>query len=380
MGVYSIGRNYSRDFDNAGIIECQYEPGLEAALNIVAESELNYNKLMQAVAKDELGYLQENGVEMVYEAGAASSFIEKIKSFFLKIWEKIKGLFRKFFAKIDSFIKEDKSFVSKYKDRVINADVKDFKFNGFKFTNLDQLDSRTVYRSAFKQYTDSLGTDLKKIVESKIENVAENVKDILDNDKVDDLKKNIEKFNDDEQDLFEEARGAVLSASSYTSTEFTEELFKYFRDDESSKQEKELPDLGVTKSDLLTIITTASENKKNAENDYKKLDKEINDIVKGLDKLEKNFLNAIPGKDEDKKKSEFNSVAVQTINTASRIIKNCLAIAQVVNGAKLTAIKDRNRQAKAICVALIGRKSIKESYDDYSYNEGASFLSELNFI
>ena len=113
MGVYSIGRNYSRDFDNTGIVECQYEPGMEAALNIVAESELNFNKLMQAVAKDELGYLQENGVEMVYESGTASGFIEKLKAFFLKIWEKIKGLFRKFFAKINSYLIDDKKFADK---------------------------------------------------------------------------------------------------------------------------------------------------------------------------------------------------------------------------------------------------------------------------
>lgn len=379
MGVYSIGRNYSRDFDNAGIIECQYEPGMEAALNIVAESELNFNKLMQAVAKDELGYLQENGVEMVYEAGAASSFIEKIKAFFLKIWEKIKGLFRKFFAKIDSFIKEDKSFVSKYKDRIINADVKDFKFKGFKFTNLDKLKSNDVFDAAGDVYTKSFGQEFRNLKLDPSIDITNIAKDIVNGGK-DTFKKEVENFNDNEQDLLEDARGAVLGASSYTSTEFNEELFKYFRDDESSKQEKELSDLDLTKSDLLTIITTASKNQKDAEDDYKELDKEIKKVIKGLESLEKKLLNATPDKKGDSNKSEIYSIAVQLTNISTRATKNCLAIAQVVNGAKLTALKDRNRQAKAICVALVGRKSIKESYDDYSYNEGASFLSELNFI
>ena len=85
-------------------------------------------------------------------------------------------------------------------------------------------------------------------------------------------------------------------------------------------------------------------------------------------------------KNKDKEDQEAMSIAVQIVNIWAKIRKDALAIAQVVNGAKLTALKDRNRQAKAICVALIGRKSIKESYDDHSYNEGASFLSELNFI
>ena len=378
MGVYSIGRNYSRDFDNTGIVECQLEPGLEAALNIVAESELNYNKLMQAVAKDELGYLQENGVEMVYESGTASGFIEKLKAFFLKIWEKIKGLFRKFFAKIDSFIKEDKSFVSKYKDRIINADVKDFKFKGFKFTNLDgnSVTAKDTFNAALGKLDDgntfaTYNKDYGSIVNS--------VK--MNNDsKKEEIKRAVEKFNDDEQDLLEEARGATINCGSCTSTEFTEELFKYFRDDETSKEEKELSDLGTNPSDLLSIISTTKKTIDLTKKDLSDFERSIKTVTKELDKASRDLTNAIPDKNKEKDAQEAMSIAVQVVNIWAKIRKDALAIAQVVNGAKLTAIKDRNRQAKAICVALVGRKSIKESYDDYSYNEGASFLSELNFI
>ena len=378
MGVYSIGRNYSRDFDNAGIIECQYEPGMEAALNIVAESELNFNKLMQAVAKDELGYLQENGVEMVYEAGAASSFIEKIKSFFLKIWEKIKGLFRKFFAKINSYLIDDKKFADKYKDRIINANLKDFKFKGFKFTNLDSNSAK-----AKDMFDAAIGKlDEGKTFEDYNTNYGSIVNSVnMNNDsKKEDIKKAVEKFNDDEQDLLEEARGATINCGSCTSTEFTEELFKYFRDDETSKEEKELSDLGTNPSDLLSIISTTKKTIDLTKKDLSDFERSIKDTTKALDKASRDLTNAIPDKNKDKEDQEAMSIAVQIVNIWAKIRKDALAIAQVVNGAKLTALKDRNRQAKAICVALIGRKSIKESYDDYSYNEGASFLSELNFI
>ena len=378
MGVYSIGRNYSRDFDNTGIVECQLEPGLEAALNIVAESELNYNKLMQAVAKDELGYLQENGVEMVYESGTASGFIEKLKAFFLKIWEKIKGLFRKFFAKINSYLIDDKKFADKYKDRIINANLKDFKFKGFKFTNLD---------SNSAQAKDMFNAALGKLDEGKtFENYNKNYGSIADSIKMnndskkEDIKKAVEKFNEDEQDLLEEARGATISCGSCTSTEFTEELFKYFRDDETSKEEKELSDLGTNPSDLLSIISTTKKTIDLTKKDLSDFERSIKTVTKELDKASRDLTNAIPDKNKDKDAQEAMSIAVQVVNIWAKIRKDALAIAQVVNGAKLTAIKDRNRQAKAICVALVGRKSIKESYDDYSYNEGASFLSELNFI
>lgn len=378
MGVYSIGRNYSRDFDNTGIVECQYEPGMEAALNIVAESELNFNKLMQAVAKDELGYLQENGVEMVYESGTASGFIEKLKAFFLKIWEKIKGLFRKFFAKINSYLIDDKKFADKYKDRIINANLKDFKFKGFKFTNLDSNSAKA---------SDMFDAALGKLDEGKtFENYNTNYGSIansvnMNNDsKKEDIKKAVEKFNEDEQDLLEEARGATISCGSCTSTEFTEELFKYFRDDETSKEEKELSDLGTNPSDLLSIISTTKKTIDLTKKDLSDFERSIKNITKALDKASRDLTNAIPDKNKDKDAQEAMSIAVQVVNIWAKIRKDALAIAQVVNGAKLTAIKDRNRQAKAICVALVGRKSIKESYDDYSYNEGASFLSELNFI
>jgi len=378
MGVYSIGRNYSRDFDNTGIVECQYEPGMEAALNIVAESELNFNKLMQAVAKDELGYLQENGVEMVYESGTASGFIEKLKAFFLKIWEKIKGLFRKFFAKINSYLIDDKKFADKYKDRVINANLKDFKFKGFKFTNLDSnsAQAKDMFNAAlgkldggntFATYNKDYGSIVNSV-------------NMNNDSKKEEIKRAVEKFNEDEQDLLEEARGATINCGSCTSTEFTEELFKYFRDDETSKEEKELSDLGTNPSDLLSIISTTKKTIDLTKKDLSDFERSIKDITKALDKASRDLTNAIPDKDKNKDEQEAMSIAVQVVNIWAKIRKDALAIAQVVNGAKLTAIKDRNRQAKAICVALVGRKSIKESYDDYSYNEGASFLSELNFI
>lgn len=378
MGVYSIGRNYSRDFDNTGIVECQYEPGMEAALNIVAESELNFNKLMQAVAKDELGYLQENGVEMVYESGTASGFIEKLKAFFLKIWEKIKGLFRKFFAKINSYLIDDKKFADKYKDRIINANLKDFKFKGFKFTNLDSNSAK-----ASDMFDAALGKlDKGKTFENYNKDYGSIVNSVNMNNgsTKEEIKRAVEKFNEDEQDLLEEARGATINCGSCTSTEFTEELFKYFRDDETSKEEKELSDLGTNPSDLLSIISTTKKTIDLTKKDLSNFERSIKDITKALDKASRDLTNAIPDKDKNKDDQEAMSIAVQVVNIWAKIRKDALAIAQVVNGAKLTAIKDRNRQAKAICVALVGRKSIKESYDDYSYNEGASFLSELNFI
>ena len=40
--------------------ECVFEAGMEGAMNIVAESEYNWQKLMEAVGIDELQYFVEN--------------------------------------------------------------------------------------------------------------------------------------------------------------------------------------------------------------------------------------------------------------------------------------------------------------------------------
>ena len=140
MGVYTNNSSLALE---AGEIECKYEPGLEAALNMVAESESNYNKLMQAIGIHELNVLESTGAEMVYEAGDIKSLAESVKKFFLNIWEKIKGLFKKFFALFDGYIKSDKEFIRKYKKDLMKlTNTKDYKYKGYEFENLNlSLDS-----------------------------------------------------------------------------------------------------------------------------------------------------------------------------------------------------------------------------------------------
>lgn len=326
MGIYN-NNLFGSELDNDAIIECYEEPGIEGACAIVAESENNYNKIMQAIGIAELNYFAENGQEMVYEAGTASAFIEKAKAFFKNIWEKIKGLFKKFFSMFDSYVKSDKDFVNKYKKHLLGVDTRNFKYKGYTF--------------------DKLNIDIEKCASSALASIPTNYTEKLDRN-----------------EEIEKARAAAIGKSSgMSASEFTKELFMLFRKGEESKEDLE----NISVSEQLSHISGTSALKKNAEKNYKDLEKTINNSIKKLNTIEKELVKMVPGKDDV-------SGDIKQANHAIWAMKESLNIAQLVNGANLTAIKDQNRQAKAICVKLMNYKPKNESTD---LGIGASFLESV---
>lgn len=332
MGVYSIS---NRQVElTTGIIECAHEPGLEGAYHIVAESEANYNAIMQAVGVAELAVFESTGMEMVYEAGDVKGFFGKMKEFFLNLWEKIKGLFKKFFAMFDSYVKNDKDFVNKYKKDILSANTKGFKYKGFNFT-LDAVD---------------------------VEKAATKIDSLLPNSTPSN-KAGLEEFvrkHEDRVELVEKMRGAAIGESSLEAAEFTKELFAKLRSGEDTKEELD----NVSAHDQLIAISENSALKKAAEKQYKDLEKEVKDAIKSLEKAEKDLLKGVPNKG-DKEATELRALEIKAANVHVANLRDKLNVLQIVNGAKLTAIKDCNRQAKAICVALMNYKPKNESTSVY---------------
>jgi len=329
MGVYTS--NASVNFDTDSFIECQYEPGIEAAYHIVAESEANYNAIMQAVGIHELAVFESTGAEMIYEASDVKGFKEKVKQFIRNIWEKIKGLFRKFFAMLNSFLKTDKEFIDKYKKHLLQVNTRGFKYKGFVFTNLNY--------------------DLKA-ASDKMENLFE--------DKTD-----TELNADDKDEIVESMRG-IIDNSSYNAGEFSKRLFKFFRNEEEAK--RELYKISVTQEIL--NISDNSRLKKEAQNAYSDLERVIKNKLREVENTGNEIIRK--AKTEDEMKKAANDI--KSYSNSVYFIKEQLNILQIINGAKLQAIKGQNRQSKAICVALMNYKPKNESYSfEDSMNE--SFLS-----
>ena len=219
MGIFSPnGMSYSEplDIENMSFIEAKYDNPFEDGMRIYAESENNYNNIMKAIAIDELNVLESTGTEMIYEAGALKSFFGKMKEFFLNLWEKIKGIFKKFFAKMNALILKDKDFVKKYKAALIDVKIKDFKYEGFVFKNLDAdiEDPRTI-------------PQIKKLDQI---NASEDKKELIG------YKESLD--GDAFENVIGEYRGKLIGKTTKVDKEdFAEELFRYYRNNEDTKVE-----------------------------------------------------------------------------------------------------------------------------------------------
>lgn len=348
MGVYSTGSHATALFDNNNIIESVFDSPIEAAFHIVAEGEENYNKIMQAIGIDELAVLESTGAEMVYEAVDIKALFGKIKDFFMNLFKKIQGIFQKFMALINSWVKSDKDFVNKYKKVLAQVDTKNFEYKGYKFTNQGFDISASATRSE---------NAIERAVGAKIADAN------ADTDAADSFIKAL----DDKSDILDKARGAAISANPIESSDFAKELFMYFRNGEDSKVEID----NVSVTTLLSIIDGAAEAKKQADKAYKDVEKSFKEFIKTAEKCEKELVKMVPT-GNDAGNAQFSTV-IRGGSVAMQFMKDVAGIVSIVNGAKLTAIKDENRQAKSICVQLLNYKPKNES--GFVHTEGSSFLS-----
>lgn len=380
MGIYSgninessgFGRNIDLGFDLDDIQESSLEPNMEAGFIIMAESEENYNKIMKAVGISELAYYEANGEEMVYEAVDFRGFFAKIKDFFMNLLKKVAALVKKFLALFDSWTKSDKSFVNKYRKELNLASTSDFTFKGYEFKNVE---STTISSNST-----SMGTKLDTELGLKLEDFR--VAAILTQAKCKGL---IEKVSENKEDIMDNIRGAAIGQSSgVASGDLYKELFMYFRDGEESKTEIN----SVNTQSIMKTIEDTSKDKTTIKAAYKIAEKEVKDIIKALNDVEKGFTKDL--KSETPLKTEpadeetaTKAVQLQAVSKAIECQKERLTILQSLNTALMTALKDRNRQSKAICVALIGRrqkggKTVYESSQSYDndYSLG-SFLDNV---
>lgn len=355
MGVYSmVNESSSMQVD---AIECQYDNFHEGALAIIAESEFNYGMIMRAIGQQELAVYESTGEEMVYTEASAGGFLDKVKQFFMGIWQKVKGLFNRFIAMFDSFVKSDKDFINKYKKDLysISHSLKDFKYKGYKFSP----GAVTVGGAAT-----AMGT-----VNSKVENWAAALGGDLAAKK-EEFKKINEEYSDYEEDL----RGKIVGEGKLNASEFNKALFEKLRSGESEKQEIENPNI----NDIVTQLEGAAEAKKQAKKAFDELEKVIKHNIKQVEDAKSKLVKEMP-KDANAEHSTgvTNSDAVQIASTGVKCARTQLAILQTVNGAILTALKDESRQNKSICVSLLHYKPKKEETDMSGLEESGSFLANV---
>ncbi len=346
--------NYTSTSDLSAVKESPYELGLAGAMMHVYENECNYNAIMKAVGLSELKYYQETGKDLfVHEAGAFDGFIAKVKAFFKAVIEKIKSIFKKFVAMFDQYTLNDKQFVKKYGDQLIRKDLKDFEFTGYKFGDFAKVENSVkmcggILKNMLDDYLSTHKSD------SDYTDSAYDKSQYEDTDKINSAK--------------EAFRGKLATESKkLDETEFKDKLKELLYGDD----DKETLD-NISIRDQLSIIENTKDDIKKVENTQKEIEKNINDLLKVLDKLPSEIRKQYPYNSDkkltDQQDKRVNN-AIHNINSWYDISKSGSNDITVAFGMIIQAYKDRNRQAKAICVKALSYKHEAAMVSESSYSD-----------
>lgn len=329
------------------VSESKYELGVSGALMHVYENECNFNAIVKSVGLSELKYYTETGKDLfLNEAGAFSSFIAKVKAFFKKVLEKIKAIFNKFMAVMNSFMMKDKEFVKKYSAEIRRKSLKDLEFNGYAKLAKGSIDVKNF------------------INDSKFEEMST----------LTDVKASLTKYSEDINEEYDTNRGEIVkkNGSKLTRTEMLEELREACYGD---KEIFEVDDSIRTAS--MSIIENTKDVIKKLDEKYKAYDKAFKEAIKNLEKAEKDFngktftadnvtlddsddvsgQSATDAKANKAKDYNKNSQAyIKNYNQRLNIARELADDATAIHGFLAGMFKDQNRQARAICVKIIGHK------------------------
>lgn len=361
MGMFSTNGFYveGASFNDEDIIaqECFEDNMHVAALRVVAESENNWNQIMQAMAITELAAYEETGDADSYITESGSGFLSSVKEFFKKLLEKIKGIFNKFISTIDSWAKDDKAFISKYKDKILKANTSDFEFEGYTFTYAKDISfDRATVKGEYNGAITASPTGKSK---DEWESATKEYRG-------DKLEEKCDSYR---------ASAIKLIATSYSSdkcdsSDFSSDMFEALRNGESSKSTIDK----VSPIDFITIIQETENIKKRTKKAYDALQKGINDAIKDIETAEKNVRKELPDTADKEKKAGY----VSFCGAFTGFLRMKESINTQAYGAWLQAVKDENRQAKAVCVKLMSYKPKNESTS--YYEEGGSLLRNVRFV
>ena len=383
----------------------KYPLGYEGALMHVYENECNYNAIMKAVGLSEMSYYQETGRELfLNEAGAFSGFIDKVKAFFKKVIEKIESIFKKFIAIFRQYTMEDSKFVKEYSTQVLRKDISNFEFEGYKFGDINKISTTigtNVGKTADAATPDSPLANLQTAY-NKYDDGSTNTNAWYNNPTT-----SVEPYKDTDakNKVCEKNRGLILGDNKeYDEEEFKDELIDKIYG--TNKEKETLDDKDINMRDQLNYISNTNKDIKDANKLKKDLVKSIDKLAKEFDKLPKTintdyksnpasdkFGSVVVGRSGENKitYSGANSDANKTkaekrINDAIKYASDQYDIAKTLSndvtiafGIIVQAYKDRNRQARAMCVKVLSHKEsamYESTYNnDYDSNDIFSGVS-----
>ena len=245
-----------------------------------------------------------------------SDFFNKIKDIIKKFIEWIKKVFKEFVAKLaalvgsEKYIKKNAKLLNKFNSE------DEFEFQGYKYTHIESYDGIPQAKAvdAFKgsattngvmdlsfsdNFKGSVDGDYYKFgtgMDYRFGDLNANTR--ADKVEIDrrkaatekinsDLSKKIDDISDKNEDFYEEFRGIVIGKANekFDSREFTEELFRIFRDDSDSTSSITIDSGFVNDArrrfdKYKDVIKAIEKNKNDMVKDYEDLEKYLDKMIK----------------------------------------------------------------------------------------------------
>lgn len=348
-----------------------------------------------AIEKNKLS-IMENFYQKVYEANddtslvmeAADGLLDGIKSIIDKFIALIKKLVTKFLTAMNGIVKSDK-YIRKYKSRFKEFDSDcEFDMDIYTFTNIDNDNYPNLH--AYDTYKTDDFSGAKK-----------DAKDLTDYTHA-----LYTQFTEGLADWYDIFRGKVLaddtnSITPYSSSEYSKELYRKFRDGEDGKI-----NTTITSSE----VNIAYDRFDNYDKTLKHVEKMKNNLIKEYDRIKKDIKNITAAYDnsnfttvlgnnyditsgnttfdaeysEAEKKKKIDANITSFINAKAEQVNQMSIIHSMAFTAKLDAIKDAYTQDKKLLYAAlkkINKKhdyTLKESYIDSDLDNIPEFVDSIS--
>lgn len=226
-----------------------------------------------------------------------NGFFDKIKSIIRKFIEWIKKVFKEFVVKINALFSAEKYLKKNSKLFVKFNSDDEFEFNGYNFTNIEN--SAIPKASALNAFTHDASADGVFKADNIYANNS-NDKTAMTTSANSFLDSKIDTLNNGLEDFYDAFRGEVIGKSEkFDSTEFAEELFKVFRNDETS------PSMITIDATFVSEAYRRFEKNKDV---IKSIEKAQKEIIKDYEALERYLDKMIKiNKDGNTNKIDFSS-------------------------------------------------------------------------
>lgn len=341
------------EIDNAEINASEVENAAEAEFGdgesvsdimdesymIIAESEMAWNEVMQAIGIREADYAR-RGVEVIYEAPDIKGFFKKAKDKIVETFKKIWEVIQRWAKNVMATVTLNKKFAEKYAtqiaegEKIYNRDKSIKRIDGYSFAGLDAgIKMFTVEFVSEKAFNDVNKNDDKEVTTA-------DAKEIVN------------------------ALRKKMSGSSGQG-DFRDNVLKMLRgSDDKGKTH-------MTASEVIDILTDKDNARKTVKDAATQMKKEMKAALRELESTEK-----AAKQDKDGKAMTAAAIAIS-------LTKQLIAVSSIFRSALLSCISQRKRQARKfgnLYVRISNKNDKKGFHKGYKESSEYGFLGSLNLV